>query len=141
MTLELVAQGGVGSLFGLGQYEGQYQEGDRGVLLIEMSLIPPGLKSGLTLALENTPGFNLTHPVDSLPGRIIRIRYKKGLAPLALLVLALGIFFVGAILLLVTAWALFRDVIADIAPNIPLLAILGVGALGLIVWTQRKRTT
>lgn len=75
---------------------------------------------------------------SSAPGAII-IRFRRGLLVLGPVAIVLATFFVGAILLLVTAWALFRDEIAAVAAAAADVAgavadspfILGAGAVAL----------
>ncbi len=127
---QLVADGGRGSLTSLDAFEDRYQDGDTGELHISMSLIPPGTSKGLQLAMQ-LGGVPLNGEVHSIPGRIIVVPFKKGIAPLLLLAIVLGIFFVGFILLLVTAWALFRNVGAALLV-FGFLAIAIVAAVVLI---------
>lgn len=116
---ELVAQGGVSSLLSIGAFEDRLAEGDTAQLRINMRLIPPGTVTTLNalMATFQVPGGR----ASTEPGRVIVIDGRKSAAFLIPLAAVLVAFFVGAILLLVTSWALFRSA----APA------LGAGFLGL----------
>ena len=140
---ELIASGGASSLFGIANFESRFAERDVSRLTISMRLIPPGTTSGLQRLMDLTPGIERVGPVTTEPGRVVVIRVRKGLAQLALLAGVLIVFFVGAILLLVTSWALFREPpgtsFFDFNPTT--LLIIGGVALGAVVLGGRRRVT
>ena len=131
---ELVAQGGVGSLLSVGAFEDRLAEGDTAELRINMRLIPPGTVTTLNalLATFQVPGGR----ASTEPGRVIVIEGRKSAPFLIPVALVLATFFVGAILLLVTSWALFRSASAAVAAG-----VLGIGALivAAVVFTGLSR--
>ena len=138
---ELIASGSGGSgLAGVGAHEGRFGERDVARLEIKMGLIPPGTVKGLQLLLDLTPGINLVEPVTTAPGRVVVIKVRKGIPQLVLLAGVIAAFFVGAILLLVTSWALFREPpsasLFDIDPK--LLLAIGAGVVALVVIGGRR---
>ena len=135
---ELVAEGDQRSLFDVGSQESRFAEGDRGRLSIDMRFIPPGTAAGLELLLRRTPGIDLDHLEVSQEtsgffgsgGGTIHIDFKTGLVQLPLIAGVLLIIF-AAIIFLVVAWTLFREVIGKIADNLPLLLL---GGAALLAW-------
>lgn len=130
---ELVAQGGVTSLLSIGAFEDRLQEGDTAELRINMRLIPPGTVTTLNLLMATfqVPGGR----VSTQPGRVIVIEGRKTAPFLIPVALVLATFFVGAILLLVTSWALFRSAL-------PALGAVGLGVaalfIGLLIFTAPR---
>ena len=114
MALERIAQGSASSLRDIAQYDRAYLEGQRGELHIAIRQIPffpdlpPGFITALQVGLDRVPGLEVGR-VRFGDDNIIRIPFRRGVAPLVLIAAILAIFFVGAILLLVTLWALFRE--------------------------------
>ena len=112
--LQQIATGGAQSLLGVARYDNDFAEGQAGELRIGIRQIPffpdlpPGFVGALNLALKRAPGLELTGPVRFDNG-ILFIPFRRGPAPLILIAVVLGVFFVGAILLLVTGWSLFRE--------------------------------
>jgi len=135
---ELVAQGGPGSLSSIGAYEDRFVEGDEAQLNITMRFIPVGTVSLLQRALDLG---KVPVTVTGAPGGLLVLRGRKGLAFLALLALVLGVFFVGAILLLVTAWALFRNAGIAALGGIGLLALAAVALFALGTSRRRRAAT
>ena len=117
--LQQIATGSAQQLLGVARYDNLFAEGQAGELRIGIRQIPfipdlpPGFVGALNLALNRAPGLELTGPVRFDSG-ILSIPFRRGPAPLVLIAAVLAIFFVGAILLLVTAWALFREPFANI---------------------------
>lgn len=139
---ELIASGGASSMFSLSVYESRLPEGDVARLDINMRLIPPGAVSTIQRLLDLQPGLELAAPVTTAPGRVIVIKVKKSLGPLLALAVVLAIFFVGAILLLVTSWALFRELPSTSLFNIDPKLLLAIGAVvvGVVVIGGRRAT-
>lgn len=140
---ELIATGGASSLFGIASFEHRFDERDVSRLAITMRLIPPGTTSGIQRLMDLTPGIERVGPVTTEPGRVVVIRVRKGIAQLALLAGVLIVFFVGAILLLVTSWALFREPPTGSLFNIDPKLLLAIGAVvvGVVVIGGRRATS
>jgi len=134
---ELVAQGGVTSLLAVGAFEDRLQEGDTAELRINMRLIPPGTVTTLNalLATFQVPGGR----ASTEPGRVIVIEGRKTAPFLIPVALVLTAFFVGAILLLVTSWALFRSAVPALGAFGFGIAALVLGALFLTGQRGRRR--
>ena len=119
MAFQEIARGGASSLLRIDQYDREYREGQRGELRIGIRQLafvpdlPAGFISSLQLALDQVPGLEVGR-VRFGDDNIVRIPFRRGLPPLVLIAAILAIFFVGAILLLVTAWSLFREPVAAI---------------------------
>lgn len=140
---ELIAEGDQRSLFDIGSQESRFAEGDRGRLSIDMRLIPPGTAAGLEALLRRTPGIDLDHLHVSQEtsgffgsgGGTIHLSFQKGLPQLVLIAAVVAIFFVGAILLLVISWALWREpiekIVGTVTDNLPLLLL---GGVALAAW-------
>ena len=136
MAGDLIAEGNAGSLLAVGVYDPQFDEGDTGTLEIDMISIPVGLVASLDFALD-VAGIDAT--VTTAPGSVVVIDFTKSLGMIAVAA-ALTVVFVAAILLLVTAWALFRGVIT--ATNVSLALILGIVLVGgavLVAGGRRQR--
>ena len=112
--LQQIAAGDANQLLGIARFDDQFSEGQFGELRIGIRQIPfvpdlpPGFVSGLDFALRRVPGLELTGPVRFDEG-ILCIPFRRAPAPLILIAGVLAVFFVGAILLLVTGWSLFRE--------------------------------
>ena len=155
MALERIAQGGASSLRSIAQYDRDYLEGQRGELRINIRQVPffpdlpPGFITALQAGLDRVPGLEVGR-VTFDGANVVHIPFRKGLAPLVLIAAILAIFFVGTILLLVTAWSLFRepveriinaaaDVGTAIADNFKPLVIGGIVLGVLYAVTKVKR--
>ena len=120
MAFQEIARGGASSLLRIDQYDREYREGQRGELRITIRQVPfvpdlpAGFISGLQLALDQVPGLEVGR-VRFGDDNVVRIPFRRGLPPLVLIAAILAIFFVGAILLLVTSWALFREPVEELA--------------------------
>lgn len=120
MALQQIARGGASSLLRIDQYDREYREGQRGELRIGIRQlafvpdVPAGFISSLQLALDQVPGLEVGR-VRFGDDNVIRIPFRRGPAPLVLIAAILAIFFVGAILLLVTSWSLFREPFEELA--------------------------
>lgn len=112
--LQQIGSGGANQLLGVARFDSQFAEGQAGELCIGIRQIPfipdlpPGFVGALNAGLGRAPGLELTGPVRFDDG-ILTIPFRRGVAPLILIAAVLAVFFVGAILLLVTGWALFRE--------------------------------
>ena len=118
--LQQIAQGGANQLGNLAQFDGDYLEGQAGELLIKIRQVrfipdlPAGFVTALQLALDRVPNLDVGR-VTYDDANILRIPFRRTFPPLVLIVAILAIFFVGAILLMVTGWALFREPLENLA--------------------------
>lgn len=143
MAWEIVASGGVSSLGGIHSYEAEYAEGQLGLIEIKLRFLPPGTANSVRFILEHSPGINLPDlrvwsesRFGGLAGGTLFIQFRKGGAQLVIIIAALA-----AILVMVTAWTLFREPIQQISENIPAV-VAGIGglvALGVILYLAGGR--
>ena len=118
--LQQIAQGGANQLGNLAQFDGDYLEGQAGELLIKIRQVrfipdlPAGFVTALQLALDRAPNLDVGR-ITYDDANILRIPFRRTFPPLVLIVAILAIFFVGAILLMVTGWALFREPLENLA--------------------------
>lgn len=129
MKTEIIAEGGVRSLFGVDVFENRFSEGESGQLHIRMRMIPPGLVSGLNAALSRAPG--LEARADTAPGSMVVIRFHKRLGPLVPIAAVLALIFTGLALALVLGWLLVKELGETLGPVFPILL---VAALALVAW-------
>ena len=112
--LQQIARGGAQDLLGVARYDSNFAEGQAGELCIGIRQIPflpdlpPGFVGALNLALDRAPGLDVGR-VSFGDDNVLRIPFRRGIPPLIAIAAILAIFFVGAILLLVVSWALFRE--------------------------------
>ena len=141
MTLTKVAEGGVGSLFSLAAYEGEFPEGSAGELLIATRWsVPATVVEGIDKALRKAH-VDLIAPVTSSDG-VLRIQFKKGMAVMGSIAVVLGVFFLGTLLLMVTGWTLFRGTggVAGILTGglgLIALAVVGMAIMGARSGTKK----
>ena len=131
VKMRLVAEKAGSDLSSLPNYEAHYGEGDPGELRLYMS----GKLDGETIKqLESeicSQGAVLTEPIRQDAG-IVVIRFKKALAPLAIIAIAVGgIFVIGGVLI---GWQIFRTVKA----GVPLWVWIIGGAAVLYLITTSK---
>lgn len=128
---EKVAEGGFLQLANLSQYEPYFEEGDRGLLELDLRL---PVSEGVAQELEDM----LTEAgVPDVKVRtaspMLRIFFRKGFPWLA--VIAAIIIGLIVLAILIVSWRLFREV----PGAVPLFAIAGLGVLALLViWGTRK---
>ena len=135
MALKIITEGDRWNLNTLGQYEGNFAEGDRGELRLYLSVNVPDWS--LT-ALQNSIQFAGVELWDNIKqdNRIVYIRFKKAIAPL--MIMAIIIAAAIAIVILLLGWQLFKEV-KELGPwGIPVSAlIIGGFALGAYLLTRR----
>ena len=88
MAVEIVAQGGPGSLGALGAYEQLFAEGERGTILIRFRSLPPGLAGWLQSLIAVEPQLRGRATASVAGPDTVALRFKKGLpilAPLAIM--------------------------------------------------------
>lgn len=131
MKMRLVAEKAGSDLSSLPNYEAHYGEGDTGELRLYIS---GKLDNEILKQLENeicSQGAVLTDPIRQDAG-IVVIRFKKALAPLAIIAIAVGgIFVIGGVLI---GWQIFKTVKA----GVPLWVWIIGGAAVLYLITTSK---
>jgi len=104
MLYQLVAQGDAQDITQLDSYESQYQEGDRGYLDLQLAYAPPSdviYKLDDIFRVSEITGYRLEPYSNGL-----RVHFKKGIAPLAIIAAA-----IAAVVLLIgilIAWKLYK---------------------------------
>lgn len=128
---EEVAEGGFWELADLSQYEPYFEEGDRGLLELDLRLpISEDMAQELEDRLKEA-GVPDVKVRTASP--MLRIFFKKGFPWLA--VIAAIIIGLIVLAILIVGWRLFREV----PEAVPLFAIAGLGILALLViWGTRK---
>ncbi len=135
MGLKLIAEGNIGNLSTLGQYESHYAEGDKGEMRLSLSTSVPdwaitGLQSSLELA-----GVDLWDDVKQ-SNRITYIRFRKGIGPLA--IMAIIIAAAIAIVILLIGWQLFKST-GELGPwGVPVWALVIVGGIAAYLVLRRR---
>ena len=121
------------SLDALGTHDASFQEGERGILELHLLWTPPGidtLLSSLDWTLRKA-GVTLYRDSEALSGGRVRIYFQRAFPPLAIIAIAL----IGAWLLMVASWKLFKEEAWDAAL---LLVVIGIIVLAVVVF---RRTT
>jgi len=131
---EEVAEGSFWQLADLRQYEPYFEEGDRGLLELDLRLpVSEGMAQDLEDKLREAGVADVNVRTAS---PMLRIFFKKGfpwLAVIAAIVIGLII-----LAILIVGWRLFREV----PGAVPVFAIAGLGILALLViWGMRKVPT
>lgn len=131
---EEVAEGSFWQLANLSQYEPYFEEGDRGLLELDLRL---PVSEGVAQDLED---MLIEAGVPDVKVRtaspMLRIFFKKGFPWLA--VIAAIIIGLIVLAILIVGFRLFREV----PGAVPLFAIAGgLGILALLVWGMRKSPT
>ena len=118
--MELIGENLGSNISSLDKYEVYYNEGDEGELRLYVS---ESVSENVLVSLENEilgQGVTLTAPIVQ-EARIISVKFRKEIAPLLIIALAVGAIIVGLL-----GWQIFQLVVA----GIPLWVILiGGGAL------------
>jgi len=134
MAYDLVADGSFWQLANLSQYEPYFEEGDRGLLELDLRLpVSEGVAQDLEDMLREAGVADVKVRTAS---PMLRIFFKKGfpwLAVIAAIILGLIVLAV-----LIVGFRLFKEV----PGAVPLFAIAGVGILALlaIVWARKTPT-
>lgn len=104
MLYQLVAQGDAQDISQLESYESQYQEGDKGYLDLHLAYAPPSdiiYKLDDIFRISEITGYRLEPYSTGL-----RIHFKKGIAPLAIIAAAIAA--VVLLLGILIAWKLYK---------------------------------
>lgn len=123
MADTLVATGtSSSSLADLGQYENRFKEGDYGRLDIE--LISPVVASALAWLDSKLDAAGVPEKKVVVVGRTVQIRFKKAVAPLALIVGALAaVILIWGLIVGWKLWKLSAAAVAWLVFGIPVLII------------------
>lgn len=128
---ELIAKGSKYDIVTrLPEYEDQFEEGDKGYVDVELLYAPA---ADLVASLDSYLGERLPEHKLVVRGSHVEIHFKKSIAPLTIIIIAVSAFILG----LIVAWSLYKE-----SPEeAPLLligiiaAIIGAGALVLSKFT------
>ena len=131
MAETLIAEGVMWDLTSLGIYEDQFAEGDRGILDLHLSITPSDFIVSTLEAAIRGAGVIL-EGIDVIPGDSshMRIRFQKGVAPLAIVAIAVAavILIFGAIM----SWKLFQVSPTTITWQIVLIIVLAIVAASVV---------
>lgn len=126
---KLIAQGTKDNLSDMQNYENNFEEGDTGIVLLNLSTDwgIGGFVSGLNTALKAAK-VEMPEPVKA-EGKTIKIRFRKKFPWLVVIVGAI----IGMVLLwvLITSWQLMKDVGIEPAKVMPYLLL---GAIILVAY-------
>ena len=139
---QLIAQGSVGNLSTLANYENQFKEGERGQVVLGLRAPVPqvvidAISSGLTRA-----GVVLDGKITQITGSSaeLYIPFRKAIAPLA--IIAAIIIGIVVLFILITFWKLFKEV--GINPWVGmglLIAVVAIAAFWLLAEGKVKVPT
>ncbi len=136
MGYTVIAEGtDVTSLTSLQDYESEFEEGQKGELRLFTNGIVPDWAIGTLQTGLKTAGVELWDDVKQ-DSRMIYIRFKKAIPPLAIIAIALAavIVIIGVVL----AWQLYK--ITEASPALIVPIMLGVGAiLAVTIFQISKR--
>lgn len=136
MGYAVIAEGtDVTSLTSLQDYESEFEEGQKGELRLFTNGIVPDWAIGTLQTGLKTAGVELWDDVKQ-DSRMIYIRFRKAIPPLAIIAIALAavIVLIGAVL----AWQLYK--ITEASPALIVPIMLGVGAiLAVTIFQISKR--
>jgi len=107
MGTRLIASGGIFDLANLGQYEDSFAEGDRGILDLELRMVPSGSAVQSLEDAIRAAGVTLTRSLEITGGSShLRIHFKKEIAPLLVLAIAVGAAII--IFAILISWKLYK---------------------------------
>lgn len=130
----LIASGDRNNLADLGRYEDKFAEGDRGILVLNMSIDTNEGQARQVEALMRMQGVKLTRPVE-YRGKQLLIYFQKAAPWLAIIA---GVLIVlGIILLLMISWQLLKVMGLNPAVVMPFLLLGGVILIGYYLMSAR----
>ena len=135
---QLIAQGSVGNLSTLANYEGQFKEGERGRVVLRLRApVPQGVIDAISYGLRHA-GVALDGTITQVTGHSaeLTIPFRKGIAPLAIIAVVV----IGFILVRLTFWKLFKELGIDPFVGIGLLILIGIAVVIWLVATDRMPT-
>lgn len=132
--LTLIAQGTASDLLHLGQYEAVFAEGAEGRLDLELRLpAPASVVAALDAALRKA---GIQQRVEAV-GNSLRIHFRKTLAPLAIIAIAVAASIV--LLALLVAWKLYQVSPAAVSSGFLILLLAGLAVVAFVL-TRRGAT-
>ena len=132
--MDLIATGSALELGNLGDYEGRLDEGDRGLLELDLRWGVSGQAAGELQSRLSRAG--VTDARVARAGSVLRIYWTKGFPWLA--VIAAAIVAIIVLIILVVGFRLFREV-AKVIPPVPLAIGLIVAAVLTVVVLSKQR--
>ncbi len=132
--MDLVGSGSALELLNLGDYEGRLDEGDRGLLELDLRLRLSGQVAGELESRLMQAG--VTDARVARAGSLLRIYWTKGFPWLA--VIAAAIVAIIVLIILVLGFRLFREV-AKVIPPVPLaIGLIAAAVLTVVVLSKRR---
>ena len=134
MAWEQVAQGGPLDTYELGSYESYLDEGQRGLLELDLRLsvsqsVASELESRLRQAGVEDVSVRTASPM-------LRIQFRKGFPWLA--VISAAILGMIALAILIVGWRFFREVVNTVPAPFNWLLVVGVVAIGIMILARRR---
>lgn len=142
MAYNLVARGDVSSITSLGDYQGSFEEGDRGYLDLHLSASSSDIL-GFAVNELNAHLLNRIegYKLESLPS-LLRLHFKVAILPLVIIAAA-----VAAVIVLwglIIAWKLYKmspiGAITSVAVMILIFALAATAAVAVIITARRYLT-
>ena len=134
---KLIAQGSRSQLKYLGEYEGHFEEGSKGYLDVALSSqIAANLVSYLDEKLEDA---GVPEHKIRVIGKVVRISFKKEIAPLVIIATAIGASFF--LIALVISWKLYKlqpAIVVSTAAGIGIFVVVAVLVVIVIIATKGK---
>ncbi len=132
--MDLVATGNALELMNLGDYEGRLDEGDRGLLELDLrAAVSQQMGRDLESRLIQA---GVTDARVVTAGSVMRIYFTKGFPWLA--VIAVAIVAMIVLIILVIGFRIFRDV-AEKAPVALSIGMIAAAVLGMVVLARQRR--
>lgn len=127
MAYELIASGGIIDVLQFSQCESLLAEGDRSLVELDLRWSPP---VGVASELENKLRQEGVEDVRvTVASPMLRIYFRKGFPWLA--VIAAIILATIVLLVLVTGWRIFREVVPEPLQFPVALLVIGIAAVGI----------
>lgn len=127
-TYDLIAEGNKYNLDQVSNFEGQYEEGDRGY--IDLQLLHSAAADAVVW-LDNLLGERLPEHQLVTRGSHVEIYFEKGIAPLAIIAMAIATVII--IWGLIIAWRLYKETSGEVFPLFIIPVIGGLIAAGTFV--------
>ena len=133
--MALVGSGSALDLINLGDYEGRLDEGDRGLLELDLRWGVSGQVAGQLQSRLSQAGVADARVVRA--SSMLRVYWTKGFPWLAVIVAAVLAMLV--IVILILAFRLFR-VVAEVIPPVPLaIGLIAAAVLTVVVLSKQRR--
>lgn len=135
---KLIAQGGILDANDLAQYEDYFDEGDKGLLELDLRLpVSQSIAQGLENKLREA-GVQDVRVTTASP--MLRIYFRKGFPWLA--VIAAAVLGLIALAILIVGWRLYKDVSPDIpggGTTLFWLAVIFAGVAAVVYFRRKRR--